>query len=132
MEIWIGGCLALFSVQDIRYKKISFWMIIVGIVFGIIHSLSNQRGVHILLDVLPGCLLCILAQFGKKIIGMGDGLIGIFYGLFLGWEQTCFLLMFAFWLVSLIGLLLCMRNRKHSIKLPFVPFLTIVHVGMCL
>lgn len=130
MELFVGGFLTVLSIQDIRYKKISFWITIGMVVLGSIYSLMNQRGLYVLLDVIPGCILCMLSMVTSKTIGIGDGLVGIFYGLFFGWKQTCILLMFAFLIVSLVGVVLCIQSRKCSIQIPFIPFLVIVHIGM--
>ena len=132
MTICVGGFLIVLSVQDIRYKKISFVGVMVSILLGIAYSLQNRRGIVALCDVLPGSGLCMIAALTSGAIGVGDGLVAIFYGLVFGWRQTCIWLLLAFLLASFAGIFMCMRGKRCRLQIPFIPFLTIVHMGMCL
>ena len=128
----MGIYLAILSIQDIRHKKIWLWMIVVIIGAGGIYAWLNGHGVQILWDVIPGGLFCILALWIPDVMGLGDGLVAIIYGLFFGWKSTCIWLMFAFALSAVVGMGICVFQHKSKIQIPFIPFLTIVHVGMCL
>ena len=128
----MGVYLVILSLQDIRHKKISLWLVVLTIGLGVVYALLNGQGVHIIWDVIPGGIVWILALLIPDVMGLGDGLVAIVYGLFFGWRSTCIWLMFAFALSAVVGLGICVFRRKSKIQIPFIPFLTVVHVGMCL
>ena len=132
VSFFVMGCLIALSLEDIRKKRVSVWLLAVAIIAGFVYALIKQRGWSILADVMPGLILCLIAIAFPDLLGVGDGLIGIAYGLVYGWLKTCLWLMFVFTLAAVTGMLICIRSKGKRIRIPFIPFLTIVHVGMCL
>lgn len=132
MSFCVSGYLIVLSLEDIQKKKVSTWLLVTATIAGFAYALINQRGWSSLVDILPGVILCLMAIVLPDSLGIGDGLLGIIYGLVYGWLKTCLWLMFGFVLAAVAGVLMCIRNKDKRVCIPFIPFLTIVHVGMCL
>ena len=129
-NILMFGYLVCLSVQDIYQKKISLWLLLLAIVSGVGYAFIQQRGWGIFLDVLPGGILCLIALAAPKTVGIGDGLVGIIYGLFYGGLSTCICFMMTFILVAVVGVIWCIGKRGKKLQIPFLPFLTVIYVGI--
>lgn len=129
-NILLSGYLMVLSFQDIKQKKVSLWLLVATIIGGVCYAFVQQRGWSIWGDVLPGILLCTLAFLVPRALGIGDGMVGVIYGLFYGWRTTCICLMLAFNLTVIVGVLLCIGKSGKRVQVPFIPFLMAVHVGM--
>lgn len=123
--------LSILSYQDIRHQKLSMWLlsgaVVPGLVYGAVH-----HGWSSFCDFLPGMGMCILALLFPNAIGIGDGILVIAYGFFFGWLQACLCLLVALILTAVTGVILCIKKRERGLCLPFVPFVTLAHIGMCL
>lgn len=129
-SLLMSAYLIILSLQDIGQKKVSLWLLILAIVGGSSYALIFQRGWNIFLDILPGAVLCLIAFFIPKSLGMGDGMVGLIYGLVYGWLDTCMCLSLAFTLAAAAGGIMCVGRSAKRIRIPFIPFFTIIHVGM--
>lgn len=131
MKSLMGILLLLTAIQDIYYKKISTWIIVIGgillcicIPFCKELSLSDRA---LGLSVGAGVMITSKATGGK--IGMGDGLLLSVTGIGLGfWGnlELFALSLFAAAIVSIALLAFKLADRKKSI--PFVPFLFIGYI----
>lgn len=131
-DIWVGCGLLGLSVGDIRKRSIPLWEVLVFLFVGIIYGLWKNGVVEVLSGFLPGVLLCVAAMVMPDDVGMGDGIVTVVYGSIYGWQKACLWLVISFFLVAIGGVLLCVIQQRKRVRLPFVPFLTAVHVGMCL
>ena len=129
-NVLLSGYLMVLSFQDIKQKKVSLWLLLAAMIGGVCYVIVQQRGWRILGDVLPGILLCMMTFLAPKALGIGDGIVGVIYGLFYGWRRTCICLMLAFGLTVIVGVILCIGKSGKRIQIPFIPFLMAVHVGM--
>ncbi|HKL80101.1 MAG TPA: A24 family peptidase [Mobilitalea sp.] len=131
MKSLMGIMLLLTAIQDLYYKKISTWIVVIGTILLCIcipfckelSLLDRALG----LSVGAGVMLTSKATGGK--IGMGDGLLLGVTGIGLGfWEnlELFALSLFAAAIVSIILLAFKLADRKKSI--PFVPFLLIGYI----
>ncbi|HBI72699.1 MAG TPA: hypothetical protein DDY59_05865 [Lachnospiraceae bacterium] len=126
MKIIIGVLLLLCSIQDVRRKKLSLWVILTGaVLIGICMPFSTSLS---LLDRFGGVIVGVgvigisLLTGGK--IGMGDGLLLCVTGIGLGFWGNMELFAAALAAAAVVSILLLvfrLANRKKSI--PFVPFL---------
>ncbi len=132
MNYLVGGYLIGLSIEDIKKQKLTIWMLLIFLVGGIAYGLMHIREQNLFLSIVPGMLLCALALQLPNSVGIGDGLLAIAYGSVYGWRKTCIWLMISFLLAAVFGLVHCFRRHRKDLKVPFVPFLAIVHVGMCL
>lgn len=131
-DVLLSGYLAVLSFQDIKQKKVSLWLLLAGVIGGVCYAIVQQRGFRVLGDILPGTLMCMMILLAPKALGIGDGIVGVIYGLFYGWRSTCVCLMLAFGLTVIVGVTLCIGRSGRRIQIPFIPFLMAVHVGMYL
>lgn len=127
----IGLLLIIVAVQDIRWKKIRIWIVILcGILLGIcipfcpVLSVWNRIG-----GVFLGIGVVLLSKATGGKIGMGDGLVLVVTGMGLGfWGNIeLFALALSIAAVFSIGLLVLRRaDRKKAI--PFMPFLCLAYI----
>ncbi len=130
MNVIVGMVLVLLGIEDMRTKKLPIWAVGTVLVAATVYGICNISIWQCFLGMLPGTLLIALSLLGAQI-GMGDGLITLSYGVVYGWYHSTIWIMFSFFLVALIGLLWKLLCRKKKLELPFVPFMAIVHIGMC-
>lgn len=128
--IWIQGLLAVllavFTIGDIKYKKINIWGIglgyILGIAGGIIYGQSRIRSLAGGIGI--GLAVCLLHWVTQKGIGLGDGMLAVLIGICTGAEFTVICLCASFFLASCAALVLCcLKKAGRKSRIPFVPFL---------
>lgn len=129
-DILICGYLLVLSIQDMYQQKISLYLLLLAIAGGGVYGLVQQRGWWIFLDILPGAALCMIAFAAPKTLGMGDGMVGMLYGLFYGGYHASLCLMLAFVLAAVVGVVWCIGKGRRKMQLPFIPFISFVHVVM--
>lgn len=126
------GTLGLHSLEDIRRKKITVKLTLFSGIAGILlHMLfQNQSIFEMLAGAVPGVFVLVASYLSKSKIGMGDGIVFMLTGLYLGLVENLRLMFVSFFLASLWGLYLLMIKRcEKSKRIPFVPFL---FLGYCL
>jgi leader peptidase (prepilin peptidase)/N-methyltransferase len=132
-QLTMMGMLALCSVQDIRKKQIRLNPVlafgILGILFHMLWSLQTIGS--LLAGMAVGMALLILALLSGGRIGVGDGVLLIVTGIYLGLEGNLELLFLALLLSGLWALVLLLLNKKkRQDTIPFVPFLLAAYIGM--
>jgi Flp pilus assembly protein protease CpaA len=132
MNYIAGGFLAVLGIEDFKKKTIPVWMLLIGGISALIYCIKNLSIEVVLAGCIPGMLMILISKLLPKSLGIGDGVLVILYGMVYGWEKTCVWLMNSFLLVSVIGLIMGCIYKTHKLELPFVPFMTFVHLGMCL
>ncbi len=115
------------SVFDLKDKSIPMYLIIVGIVLGIIGmvwlAMNRQFGMENMKGLIPGLLLIGIGAATKKV-GLADGIILSIVGVFEGYRQTVLLFAASIGIMSLFAIvLLIIKKVKKDTKLPFLPFL---------
>lgn len=127
----LGILLLITALQDVRTKKISLWIIVIGAILICVfvpftHKVSYiDRGVGALVGL--GVMITSRATGGK--IGMGDGYLLCVTGISLGFWGNMELFataLFAAALVSIVLLAFRLADRKKSI--PFIPFLFLAYL----
>ena len=73
-----------------------------------------------------------ISKLLPQSLGIGDGILSVMYGMIYGWKRTSIWLMNSFLVAAVIGMIISCMCKKRRIELPFVPFLTAVHIGMYL
>jgi len=117
LVLWVGG----------------IWALAFNIYFDVLNSDNIfsifQSGVFsgILAAVIAFAFFFSLVYFSKeKWMGMGDALLVIFIGIFLGWPQILLALFLAFNLGAIFSILLLIFKKKGlKTKIPFGPFLVL-------
>ena len=122
--------LIITSVQDIRWKKIRLWVVILGMVLiCICIPFSTTLSVlDRLLGITPGIGVLILSKLTSGKIGMGDGLIlgvtGIELGFWGNMELFALALLFAPILHCTIDTKACRQKEGYS----FIPFILLAYI----
>lgn len=119
------GVLGVHSIEDIWQKKITAAVTFVFSVIGIVLQVWN--GNHSMVQTLSGMALgvCIMgcSYLTKGKIGIGDGMILVMTGSYLGIVDNLCLLCISFFLAGILGILLLVLGFDKQTKIPFVPFL---------
>ncbi len=126
--------LIITSFTDIEQQIIPNILIFLGLIFGLLFSLTNIT--INFLDAILGLIvgagsLLIIALISLLIIrkeGMGGGdikLLGVI-GLFMGWKMTLLTFLFSIYLGGLFSILLLpLRIKKRDDYIPFAPFISL-------
>lgn len=120
------GTLGVHSIEDIRQKKITVTITLFSGILGILMHLvfQNQSIFTMLTGVFSGSLILLFSYLSKGKIGMGDGIVLMLTGLYLGLKENILLMLISFLAAGAWGLfLVTVRHTKKSERIPFVPFL---------
>ena len=105
--------------------KIIYPAFVLAIIYRLVLHLSLLSGIYGVLVVSGFFGLQFLASRGRWI-GLGDVKLGLFLGMVLGFEYSCVMLLLAYLLGALVGVILIASGRKHlGSRLPFGSFLSI-------
>lgn len=127
--IWLLLC----SIQDMKKKKISISLIIVGAllliivtsIFGSITVLNRIAGLSL------GIVLLCLCYVTRGQIGVGDGCIVCITGFNIGFIKNSFVLLYALFGSAVFSaiLILFFRVNRHK-TIPFAPFILLGYLGV--
>ena len=127
----LGILLLATSLQDMRTKKISLWIIAVGAVL-ICAAAPFSHGVSVAdraIGTLVGIGILITSKATGGKIGLGDGYLLCVTGITLGFwgnMELFAIALFAAAIVSIFLLAFRLADRKKSI--PFIPFLFLAYL----
>ncbi len=132
-QLALIGMLAICATEDLRKKKIHLNLILAFGILGIVfHMLYQELTIeNIVLGMGVGGVLLLLSILTKGKIGIGDGVLLVVTGIYLGLEQNLMLLvtsMFICAVYALLQLLLRRKNRYDTVA--FVPFVLVSYVCM--
>lgn len=124
-SICILSFLGINSYLDLRKGQISLCLTAFYAVLGILYIVLNrQQRLILLVGAVPGLLLLSAGKLSNGAVGMGDGLVVLVCGLYIGiWKVlevvTLALLLAAVW----AGFLMVFKKKGRKASFPFVPFL---------
>lgn len=123
--------LAVSAYRDWREKQIYLYLPVGALILGLIwHLVCQERALEdMLLGAVVGLVMLIIGKVTGEAIGIGDGMMLVVSGVFLGfWGNMC-LLMTALLLVGCVALLLIVIGKKgKDYRLPFLPFLLVAYL----
>lgn len=123
--------LAVSAYRDWREKQIYLYLPIGALILGLIwHLVCRERALEdMLLGAVVGLVMIIIGKVTGEAIGIGDGMMLVVSGIFLGfWGNMC-LLMTALLLVGCVALFLIVIGKKgKDYRLPFLPFLLVAYL----
>lgn len=130
-DIVAGFFLMINTIMDIKTKKVSMIVILVGMIVGIGIKLKLEMFFQweSLWAIIPGVVVLGFSFITRQQIGYGDGMTIIMLGLFVTSIQIISICMLAVWfagIVSIVLLLILHKNKKYEI--PFIPFLFVSYV----
>ncbi len=116
-----------------RHRVIPDKITIPGIIAGFAFSffLKSFQWFESLLGIaVGGGILLLTAVVGrwilkKEAMGMGDVMLFMMVGAFLGWQRILLTLILASFLGSIIGGIIVARKKKKDTVVPFGPFISI-------
>lgn len=120
--------LAACSCQDILHRKILIrWLVyfaIVGILCWMI--IIKEPVTMLILGIIPGFVLLIFSVLSHGSIGIGDGILLMALGIYLGVVSTVRIIVYAVFLSAFYALFLYFGKKKgRDYEMPFVPFLLV-------
>ena len=125
--------LIIFSVEDILYREISVKVILVFLLMGIgIRVYDNTLlTTEIFWGIFIGMIIIASSIILAGNIGVGDGIIFVLTGLFLGIADNLRILIFSVTISGIIGgLLIILKIKKKDYKMPFTVFILISYIGV--
>ena len=133
IKIFVLIMLIIFSVEDILYREISVKVILVFLLMGIgIRVYDNTLlSTEIFWGIVIGMIIIASSIILAGNIGVGDGIIFVLTGLFLGIADNLRILIFSVTISGIIGgLLIILKIKKKDYKMPFTVFILISYIGV--
>lgn len=133
-QICMFSFLGVNSYLDIRKTRISLGITAIYGVIGSIYILLNREQAGILvLGMIPGLILLGIGKISGEALGMGDGVVVLVSGIYLGIWRTLEFVALAFLLAAVwAGFLMVGKKKGRHTCFPFVPFLFLSYVVICL
>lgn len=136
MSSWLGstvllGVLAITAYRDYKEKCIYLYLPIVAGVIGMLLHIFFWE--HEMTDILlgagiGGCVM-LLARISKESIGIGDGIMLMVSGIYLGFWENMQLFFSALLLVGVTALfLIVIKKKRRDYRVPFLPFLLVAYL----
>lgn len=124
--------LAVSSLEDLRRMKIYMPPLYAALAMGILWAIFGDSALFLyrLAGLLSGGLLLLLAFFSQEAIGLGDAVLFLALGIWLGLWESMLLLTASLVLAALAGIFLWIRKKSMKQAFPFVPFVLIAYVLM--
>lgn len=125
MWILTVAYLSICVITDIRKQRISTK---VSLVFGtaglfLIFIFIKDEIVFHLLGIVPGIVIMAMSAATRGAVGMGDGILFIVMGIYIGMDENVCILLTALFLCSIISIILLAAKQKgRKDRLPFAPF----------
>ena len=106
--------LLLFSIEDVRKKRIDILPLLAFSVIGAIYQTVGLLGI---------------AEMTGESLGYGDGLLFLVTGIYLGGWDNCSLLMTSLVLAFVFAIIqILVRKKSAKSEIPFVPFVLSAYV----
>ena len=123
--------LLLFSIEDVRKKRIDILPLLAFSVIGAIYQ-TVTRALTIQ-EICGGMLLGVgllgIAKMTGESLGYGDGLLFLVTGIYLGGWDNCSLLMTSLVLAFVFAIIqILVRKKSAKSEIPFVPFVLSAYV----
>lgn len=132
-KLIVLGLLGLCSLEDVRHRQLTIiYILMFGIGGVILHLFVPVCSIYsILCGMLPGAFMLLISAATQGSVGMGDGILLVVTGVYLGGYANLVLLMTGLLLSALWSLgLLAFRKKKRKDEIAFVPFLLLSYVVM--
>lgn len=118
--------LAAFSWEDILHRRIFIQWLVYFAVAGILCSMIiiKQPFTMMVLGAIPGLVILVISIIFRGSIGLGDGLLLMVSGIYLGVAGIIRIIVYAVFLSAFCALYLYFGKKKDKgYEMPFVPFI---------
>lgn len=136
MEIWIlSGMLGLYSIEDIRKRAITAkYLVLFGMAGVVLNLYRGDISVfNMFCGVVLGLFIVLISLVTRGSVGLGDGLLFIITGIFLGGTLNLELLTISLVYASLFSLgMIALGRKKKNQEIPFIPFVFVGYVTIVL
>lgn len=125
-KMLVLGLLGLCSLEDVKYRRLTvIYILMFGIVGVILHMFAPVCSIYsILWGMLLGIVLILISVVTRGSLGMGDGILLVVTGVYLGGYGNLQLFLYGLLLSALCSLgLLLLKRKKRKDEIAFVPFL---------
>lgn len=125
--------LSICAIEDIKEKEVSMPIVLGAGALGIIvqYCLKIESVWSILGGMSVGVTMVVLSLLTRGKIGLGDGILLMTTGIYLGLKSNFILLSVALLGVALWGvMLIALKKISFQKEIPFVPFMWMGYVGM--
>lgn len=132
-KIILLGLLGICSLEDVKHKQLRvIYILMFGIGGVVLHLFVPICSIYsILCGMLLGVLMLLISAVTRGSVGMGDGVLLVVTGVYLGGYQNLVLLMTGLLLSALWSLgLLALKKKKRKDEIAFVPFLLLSYFVM--
>ncbi len=131
--IW-GMYLLVIAIGDIKYRKISAAMVLLGGVITGVTVVLEYQGLFVhAVGMLMGGVFLLVSKWSKEAIGWGDSIVMLLVGIAWGVEGFMVCMMIAFLLCATYGGLQVIRKKADKkTTVPLFPFLLLGYFGMLL
>lgn len=132
-ECLLLGLLSLCTVEDLKKKELTLTHILVfGIGGMVLHIIQpNCSIVSVLCGMAIGLLMIGISILTRGNVGLGDGILLLVTGIYLGGYDNLQLLLTGLFFAACWSLgLLLFRKKKRNEQIAFVPFLLAAYVTM--
>ena len=123
----LGSYLLICGIVDWRSRKVWIlpWVVMTGLMI-LALLWSGKAPIMLLYGALPGGILIVVSGIKGGHIGLGDGLLVLTIGMYLGAMNTLFVLLTSMFLSAIAGaVLLIVRKVGWKYTMPFVPYLCV-------
>lgn len=132
-RVMVLGLLSLCSLEDIRHKRLTVvYILMFGIGGVILHLFAPVCSIYSMLwGMLLGLAMMMLSATTRGNVGMGDGILLVVTGVYLGGSENLALFMMGLLLSALWSLgLLVLKKKSRKEEIAFVPFLLLAYFIM--
>lgn len=129
------GLLGLCSLEDMKYKKLTvMYILLFGIVGVLLHLFIPVCSIYsVLWGMVLGGILILISIITRGSVGMGDGILLVVTGVYLGGYGNLELFMTGLLFAALWSLgLIVLKKKKGKEEIAFVPFLLVSYLTMLL
>lgn len=127
----LGTYLLISMILDVWKKRISLITTIAFFLLGISYQLYlTTDPTELMISVIPGVCLIACSLITEQRVGIGDGLVIMVCGIYLGIGQVILLLTISLFLAAMAGIMAILFKRATTkTELPWVLFVFIVYLG---
>ncbi len=131
-EICFNIFLALWSLEDIRRKKVKLWPIPIFALWQLVFLSRQETGLWIssLCGMAVGIVFCAVSMISRGVIGLGDGWVIGLLGFYIGLQKLLPALGIAFFLAGMTAAVFIIFNKGKTARLPFIPYIYVGYLIM--